>query len=205
MSRYLGPKLRIIRRLGQLPGFTTKITERKYPPGQHGPNKLNKKKSTSEYSLRLQEKQKLRYNYGISEKQLYGYIKKARTLKGSAGLFLLQFLEMRLDNILYRLGFASSISSARQFITHSHILVNNKITNIPSFQCQSNDIISVKDSTNAKSFVRKNIQLPNSNSLGNFLELDKINLIGRVNKLIDREEIKLSINELLIVEFYSRK
>ena len=92
MSRYLGPRLRIIRRLGILPGFTTKITKRNFTPGQHGPSKANKKITTSDYSLRLQEKQKLRFNYGISEKQLYGYIKKARKIKGATGTILLLIL-----------------------------------------------------------------------------------------------------------------
>lgn len=205
MSRYLGPKLRIVRRLGELPGFTKKKANREYPPGQHGPNKMNKKRSTSDYSLRLQEKQKLRYNYGISEKQLYRYVKEARGLKGSTGTFLLQLLEMRLDNIVYRLGFASTISGARQFVTHSHITVNNKSINIPSFQCKPNDIITLKDRINSKIFVKKNLESFDPNNLGNHLELDKNNLIGKVKTIIPRDEIKLNINELLIVEFYSRK
>lgn len=204
MSRYLGPKLRIVRRLGELPGFTTKVTNRKYPPGQHGPNKLNKKRSTSDYSLRLQEKQKLRYNYGISEKQLYGYVKEARNLKGASGTFLLQLLEMRLDNLVYRLGFSSTIASARQFVTHSHICVNNKNINIPSFQCKPNDIITFKN-LNAKKLIEKNLVLSDSNKLPNHLELDKNNVIGKVKAIVSREDIHLNINELLIVEFYSRK
>ena len=204
MSRYLGPKLRIIRRLGELPGFTTKVTNRKYPPGQHGPNKLNKKRSTSDYSLRLQEKQKLRYNYGISEKQLYGYIKEARSLKGASGTFLLQLLEMRLDNVVYRLGFSSTIASARQFVTHSHICVNNKNINIPSFQCKPNDIITFKN-LNAKKLIEKNLALSDSNKLPTHLDLDKNSITGKVKAIVSREDINLSINELLIVEFYSRK
>ena len=204
MSRYLGAKLRIIRRLGDLPGFTSKVTDRKYPPGQHGPNKLNKKRSTSDYSLRLQEKQKLRYNYGISEKQLYGYVKEARNLKGASGTFLLQLLEMRLDNLVYRLGFSSTIASARQFVTHSHICVNKKNINIPSFQCKPDDIITFKN-LNAKKLIEKNLVLSDSNKLPNHLELDKNNVTGKVKAIVSREDINLSINELLIVEFYSRK
>jgi len=205
VSRYLGPKLRIIRRLGELPGFTTKITERKYPPGQHGPAKMGKKNSTSDYSLRLQEKQKLRYNYGISEKQLYKYVKEARRLQGSTGTFLLQLLEMRLENIIFRLGFASTIANARQFVTHSHIRVNGKNVNIPSFQCKPNDIISIKDKANSINIAKKNLNLSNFTSLPNHLELDKEKLIGKVKSIITREEVNLNINELLIVEFYSRK
>lgn len=205
MSRYLGPKLRIIRRLGELPGFTVKTTNRKYPPGQHGPNKVNKKRSTSDYSLRLQEKQKLRYNYGISEKQLYGYMKEARNLKGASGTFLLQLLEMRLDNIIYRLGFTNSIANARQFVTHSHILVNNKIINIPSFQCKPNDIITIKESFKSTKILKENLESYTLDRLGTYLELDKNNFTGKVKTIISREDINLNINELLIVEFYSRK
>jgi small subunit ribosomal protein S4 len=145
MSRYIGPKIRIIRRLGELPGLTKKTTARKYGPGQHGPSKLTKKITLSDYSLSLQEKQKLRYNYGISETQLYKYFKEAQRLKGLTGTLILQLLEMRLENIVYRLGFASTIASARQFVTHSHVNVNGKNVNIPSFQCKPNDLIQVKN------------------------------------------------------------
>jgi small subunit ribosomal protein S4 len=205
MSRYLGPKLRIIRRLGILPGFTTKTTERNFTPGQHGPSKSNKKVTTSDYSLRLQEKQKLRFNYGISEKQLYNYIKKARKIKGATGTILLQLLEMRLENIVYRLGLAPTISSARQFVNHGHIQVNNKNVNIPSFQCKPNDIIEVKQKLSAINFVKKNLTLPNSTELPNHLLFDKEKLKGKINSIILRKDVNIKINELLIVEFYSRK
>ena len=105
MSRYRGPRVRLIRKLGDLPALTTKTTNRTYPPGQHGPNKASKKPSLSEYGIRLQEKQKLRYNYGVSEKQLFSYVKEARRLPGATGTLVLQLLEMRLDNIIFRLGF----------------------------------------------------------------------------------------------------
>jgi small subunit ribosomal protein S4 len=205
VSRYLGAKLRIIRRLGELPGFTAKTTERKYPPGQHGPAKMGKKNTTSDYSLRLQEKQKLRYNYGISEKQLYRYVKEARRLQGTTGTLLLQLLEMRLENIIYRLGFAPSIASARQFVTHCHVRVNGKNVNIPSFQCKPNDVISIKNRPNSITLVKKNIETSLFATLPTFLELDKSNLIAKVRSVISREEVNLNINELLIVEFYSRK
>ena len=205
MSRYLGAKLRIIRRLGELPGFTSKVTERKYPPGQHGPSKMSKKNTASDYSLRLQEKQKLRYNYGISEKQLYRYVKEARRLQGTTGTLLLQLLEMRLENIIYRLGFAPTIASARQFVTHSHVLVNGKSVNIPSFQCKPMDIISLKDRSNSLALVKKNLEISTFPNLPTFLELDKSNLTAKVRSIISREEVNLNLNELLIVEFYSRK
>jgi small subunit ribosomal protein S4 len=205
MSRYIGPKIRIIRRLGELPGLTKKTSARKYGPGQHGPSKLTKKITLSDYSLRLQEKQKLRYNYGISETQLYKYFKEAQRLKGLTGTLILQLLEMRLENIVYRLGFASTIASARQFVTHSHVNVNGKSVNIPSFQCKPNDLISIKTRLNSRVLAKKNLENSVNSILPTHLELDKENLTGKVKGLIKREEVNLIVNELLIVEFYSRK
>lgn len=204
MSRYRGPKLRITRRLGDLPGLTNKRTERNFPPGQHGPSKANKKSSTSEYGRRLEEKQKVRFNYGLSEKQLFSYVKEARRLKGATGTLLLQLLEMRLENIAYRLGFASTIPAARQLVNHGHLQVNGKKVNIPSFQCRPNDVISVKPKSQSISLVKASLEtsvpvLPNN------LILEKDKLTGKVTSLISREDVNLDVNELLIVEFYSRK
>ena len=155
MSRYRGPRLRVTRRLGDLPGLTTKTTDRTSPPGQHGPGKAGKKSSLSEYGIRLQEKQKLRYNYGVGEKQLFNYVKESRRLPGATGSILLQLLEMRLDNIAFRLGFASTIPGARQLVTHGHILVNGKKVDIPSFQCQPKDIITVKQKKLSQDLAKK--------------------------------------------------
>ena len=124
MSRYRGPRVRIRRRLGELPGLTNKVTTKQSAPGQHGLTK--KKKKPSQYAIRLQEKQKLRFNYGITESQLISYVRKARKIKGSTGEILLQLLEMRLDNIVFRLGIAPTIAAARQLISHGHIIVNSK-------------------------------------------------------------------------------
>jgi small subunit ribosomal protein S4 len=203
MSRYRGPKLRIVRRLGELPGFTTKTTDSLYPPGQHGPAKANKKSSTSEYGLRLQEKQKLRFNYGVSEKQLFSYVKEARRLPGATGTLLLQVLELRLENIVYRLGFAKTIPGARQLVNHGHLTVNGKRVNIPSFQCKPNDVIAVKDKAPSKALVKS--ALETANVVPSHLELDKAKLAGKINSVVAREEVNLEINELFIVEFYSRK
>jgi len=205
MSRYRGPKIKIIRRLGELPGFTAKNTTRKYLPGQHGPVKANKKVSISEYSIKLQEKQKLRFNYGLSEKQLYSYVKESRRLKGVTGTNLLQLLEMRLDNIIYRLGIATTVVSARQFITHGNILVNNKRVNLPSFQCRTNDIISIKYKKEKLQLIQNTLKAINSNLLGSYLEFDSTKLIGKVKSLFNSEDAILKINELAIIEFYSRK
>lgn len=201
MSRYTGPRLRIIRKLGYLPGLTRKISTRTTRPGQHG----NTRKKISQYGVRLQEKQKLRYNYGINEKQLIRYIRLARKTKGSTGEILLQFLEMRLDNIIFRLGFAPTISAARQLITHGHFLINDKKINIPSYQCSINDKISVSKRKQSQNIVsifskeNKNIISPPH------LLVDKQNLSGIVVSIVNREYINLGLNELLVVEFYSRK
>jgi len=205
MSRYRGPRLRIVRKLGVLPGFTTKITTRNFPPGQHGPSKASKKNATTDYGIRLQEKQKLRFNYGVSEKQLFLYVKEARRLRGATGTLILQLLEMRLENIIYRLGFAPTIPSARQFVSHGHIYVNGKKLNIPSFQCKPNDIISIRQNNQSIDFAKKYVEVSSFNNLSSHLELDKEKLVGKVKSIISREDVNLNINELLIVEFYSRK
>lgn len=204
MSRYRGPKLRIIRRLGILPGLTTKTTQRNFPPGQHGPNKASKKSTTSDYGIRLEEKQKLRFNYGVSEKQLYRYVKEARRLRGATGTILLQLLEMRLENIVYRLGFSETIPSARQFVTHGHIRVNGKKVNIPSFQCKPNDIITIRSNSQSLTMAKNSLEA-SGNRLPSHLDLDKDKLNGKVNSVVSRDEVNLTINDLLIVEFYSRK
>ena len=203
MSRYRGPRLRIIRRLGDLPGFTSKTTERNYPPGQHGAGKAGKKSSLSEYGIRLQEKQKLRYNYGLSENQLFSYVKKARRLPGATGAILLQLLEMRLDSTIFRLGLAPTIPSARQLITHESLKVNGKKVSIPSFQCKPQDIIEMK-STAAQNAVKKTME-GISREIPSHLEFDKDNVKGKVLSIINRDDIGLEVNELLIVEFYSRR
>jgi small subunit ribosomal protein S4 len=198
MSRYRGPRLRIVRRLGDLPGFTSKTTERLYPPGQHGAGKAGKKSSLSEYGIRLQEKQKLRFNYGLSERQLFSYVKEARRLPGATGTILLQLLEMRLDSIVFRLGLAPTIPSARQLITHGGIKVNQKKVNIPSFQCKPKDTIELKN---------KNTEIGNENQpIPSHLELNKENRgKGNILSIVNRDEVGVNINELLIVEFYSRR
>ena len=150
MARYTGAKLRITRRLGDLPGLTSKKPKLTQRPGQHG----NAKKLT-QYAIRLEEKQKLRFNYGISEKQLMNYIRKAKKIKGATGNILLQLLEMRLDNVIFRLGMAPTIASARQIVGHKHITVNNSCVSIASYQCQPGDIISVKDSSISRQLLLK--------------------------------------------------
>jgi len=204
MSRYRGPRMRLIRKLGDLPAFTTKTTNRNYPPGQHGPNKASKKSSLSEYGIRLQEKQKLRYNYGVSEKQLFSYVKEARRLPGATGTIILQLLEMRLDNVIFRLGFAPTLPAARQLVNHGSIYINGRRVDIPSFQCKINDVINVSKKSNIRQLVTENLA-KSQQVLPTFLELDESKLAGKILRVVERDDINLLINELLIVEFYSRK
>jgi small subunit ribosomal protein S4 len=201
MARYTGAKLRITRRLGDLPGFTSKKSKSNQRPGQHGatPKKL------TQYAMRLEEKQKLRVNYGLSEKQLMNYIKKAKGVKGATGSILLQLLEMRLDNLIFRLGMASTIPSARQLVGHKHILVNGSCVSIPSYQCQPGDIITVKDGKVSKDLVLSNLEAPALSNIPQHLDFDKKTLTAKVLGVIDREWVALKLNELFVIEFYSRK
>jgi small subunit ribosomal protein S4 len=173
MARYIGPKLRIIRRIGKLRGFTRKKPFRRVfrgkgplkgkviPPGQHGLVKLFKTRpydsSESDYLIRLKVKQRLRFNYGLSESQLINYVRKAKKIKEATGQVLLQFLEMRLDNIVFRLNMAPTIIAARQLISHGHISVNNKKVNIPSYMCKPKDVISVAMKQKSLKLVNKNL------------------------------------------------
>ena len=204
MSRYRGPKLRITRRLGKLPGLTQKTSKKTARPGQHGKT-LDGKKKTTEYGIRLEEKQKLKFNYGISESQLYHYIKEARRRNGVTGLILLQLLEMRLDTICFSMGFASTIAGARQLVNHGHITVNNKVVDIPSFQCQVTDIIGVKIKSTSQNLIKNNLKLGNSISRPNHLEWDDLKLEGRIKNYCLRSELLLDLNELLVIEYYSRR
>ena len=201
MSRYRGPRLRVVRRLGDLPGLTRKQPRRSYPPGQHG----QARRKRSEYAIRLEEKQKLRFNYGISEKQLLRYVRKARRATGSTGQSLLQMLEMRLDNTVFRMGMGGTIPAARQLVNHGHVTVNGRVVNIASYQCRPGDIIGVKNTERSKRLAQQNLEYPGLANLPSHLEFDKNNLTGKVNGVIDREWVALQINELLVVEFYSRK
>jgi small subunit ribosomal protein S4 len=201
MSRYRGPRLRIVRRLGELPGLTRKSARRAYPPGQHGQNR----KKRSEYAIRLEEKQKLRMNYGLTEKQMLRYVRKARRVTGSTGQVLLQLLEMRLDNTVFRMGMAPTIPAARQLVNHGHVTVNGRVVNIASYQCRPGEEIAVRAKEASKKLVEANLQYPGLANLPNHLEFDKTKLAGKVNSVIEREWVALQVNELLVVEYYSRQ
>ena len=201
MSRYRGPRLRIVRRLGELPGLTRKSARRAYPPGQHGQNR----KKRSEYAIRLEEKQKLRMNYGLTEKQMLRYVRKARRVAGSTGQVLLQLLEMRLDNTVFRMGMAPTIPAARQLVNHGHVTVNGRPVNIASYQCRPGEEVAVRNREASKKLVEANLQYPCLANLPSHLEFDKTKLSGKVNSVIEREWVALQVNELLVVEYYSRQ
>lgn len=202
MSRYRGPRLRVVRRLGELPGLTSKTAKNQSRPGQHGmaPRKL------SQYGVRLQEKQKIRFHYGITETQLIRYVRFARKLKGSTGEVLLQLLEMRLDNVVFRLGFAPTISAARQLVRHGHVQLNGKKVTIPSYQCKPSDQIEIVSKKAPRTLVTQNLEVTSTrHTVPSFLTLDTANFRGTVNRFVDRANVGLMLNELLIVEYYSRK
>lgn len=201
MSRYRGPRLRVTRRLGELPGLTRKSAKRQYPPGQHG----QARKKRSEYAIRLEEKQKLRFNYGVTERQLLRYVRKARRAAGSTGQVLLQLLEMRLDNTIFRLGMAPTIPGARQLVNHGHITVNGRVVDIPSYQCRPGDVIGVRDTNRSRQLVETNLQSPGLSYVPSHLEFDKNKLQAKVNSVVEREWVALNVNELLVVEYYSRQ
>lgn len=204
MSRYTGPRLRVVRRLGYLPGFTSKLgtrEKRRKRPGQHG-NSFAKR---TEYAKRLGEKQKLRFNYGVNERHLVNYVKKAKRLRGATATILLQLLEMRLDNVIFRLGMAPTIAAARQVVGHKHITINGSCVSIPSYQCKPGDVISVKDNTASKQLINKNLETPALSNIPQNLDFDKKAITAKVLGIIDREWIALRLNELFVIEYYSRK
>jgi small subunit ribosomal protein S4 len=204
MSRYRGPKLKISRRLGPLPGLTTKKSKKLNRPGKDGNSQDNSKKLT-EYGIRLEEKQKLKFNYGLNESQLFRYVKEARRRQGVTGLILLQLLEMRLDTLCFNLGFAKSIAQARQLVNHGHITVNKKVVNIPSFQCRLNDVISVKEKNTSKNLITNNIKNNQVKELSYSLKFNESSLEATILDYCDRDDIQLNLNELLVIEYYSRR
>nr|WGO00046.1 small ribosomal protein subunit 4 [Trichodon cylindricus] len=201
MSRYRGPRVRIIRRLGTLPGLTNKTPQLK----SSSTNQSTSNKKISQYRIRLEEKQKLRFHYGITERQLLNYVRIARKAKGSTGQVLLQLLEMRLDNVIFRLGMAPTIPGARQLVNHRHILVNDRIVNIPSYRCKPQDFITIKDRQKSQAMIIKNVNFSQKSKVPNHLTFNSLENKGLVNQILDQESIGLKINELLVVEYYSRQ
>ena len=206
MARDLGPKCRLCRREGMklfLKGercLTEKcaIERRAYPPGEHGRGRTKQ----SEYLLQLREKQKARRYYGILERQFRSYYEKASQRSGITGENLLRMLELRLDNVVYRLGFAASRSQARQLVRHGHFEVNGKRVNIPSFQVGEDDVIALREAAAAKATVTDATDL--TASVSPWLQADHDNLTGKVLRLPDRVDIDTPVQEQLIVELYSK-
>nr|YP_009113729.1 ribosomal protein S4 [Zamia furfuracea]AFM54233.1 Rps4 [Zamia furfuracea]AFR45376.1 ribosomal protein S4 [Zamia furfuracea]BAR93294.1 ribosomal protein S4 [Zamia furfuracea]BDI62751.1 ribosomal protein S4 [Zamia furfuracea] len=200
MSRYRGPRLKIIRRLRVLPGLTNKR-----PKSINDPTNQSSSRKISQYRIRLEEKQKLRFHYGLTERQLLKYVRIAGRAKGSTGQVLLQLLEMRSDNTIFRLGMAPTIPGARQLVNHRHILVNDRVVDIPSYRCKPRDVITVRDQQRSRAMIDKNLDLSQKDQMPNHLTLHSSRYKGLVNQIIDSKWISLKINELLVVEYYSRQ
>ncbi|MFP4199881.1 MAG: 30S ribosomal protein S4 [Clostridia bacterium] len=209
MARYTGPKCRICRREGEklfLKGdrcFTEKcaMERRPYAPGEHGQSRRRKQ---SEYGLQLREKQKTRRIYGVMENQFHGYYEQAARRKGVTGELLLQYLECRLDNVIYRLGLASSRTEGRQLVRHGHFLVNGRKMDIPSYEVREGDIIDLKQASRQLPRFQELAELAAARGLPEWLSMDWENYRGTVVRLPNREDIDIPVQEHLIVEMYSR-
>jgi len=202
MARYTGPTTRINRRFGQAIFAPNKAFERKpHPPGIHGP-RLRRK--ISDYSIGLNEKQKLRYMYGLTEKQFRRTFDKAKAQRGVTGEVFLQLLETRLDNVIYQLGLARSRQAARQFVAHGHIQVNGHKVDIPSYEVKPGDIIEVRDRTSSRQLATRNLEDSQYRTVPAWLALDADALRATANRLPAAEEMEQGINLQVIVEFYSR-
>ncbi len=202
MARYLGPKSKIARKFGDPIYGPDKSFERKnYPPGQHGTNKRRKK--TSEYGIQLKEKQKAKYTYGVLEKQFLNLFKKASGSKGITGEVLLQLLESRLDNVIYRFGIAPTRNAARQLVSHRHITVNDIVVNIPSYTVKPGDIVGVREKSKSLEVITSSLESARYANVS-WLEWDRDKLIGKFLNVPEREEIPENIKEQLIVELFSK-
>ncbi len=202
MARYRGPKSKIARKFGEPIFGPDKVLEKKnYPPGFHGLASRRRKKS--EYGLQLMEKQKAKYTYGILEKQFARIFQKASASKGITGEVLLQLLESRLDNVVYRLGLAKSRAGARQLVSHKHITVNGEICNIPSYVLRPGDVVSVREKSKSLEIITEALTSHRSNQSA-WLEWDSTSMTGKFLNRPEREEIQENIKEQLIVELYSK-
>lgn len=210
MARYVGPRCRLCKREGMklfLKGercYTDKCAFERwsYPPGQHGPMQLRIK--LSDYGIRLREKQKVKRIYGISEKQMRKYYDMAINMPGQAGHNLLQLLERRLDNVVYRLGFAQSRVQARQMVNHGFFLVNGHPVDIPSYLVRPGEVIELKEKYRNLPQIQENLEVRIQKGIPSWLELEPENFKGRVKALPSREDITMPIHESYIIEFYSK-
>lgn len=212
MARYTGPVCKLCRREGEklfLKGsrcLTPKcaIERRPYPPGQHGRDSQFRRGRASDYLLQLREKQKMRRIYGVFERQFSNYFRKAEQRSGLTGTNLLTLLESRLDNVIYRLGFADSRAQARQLVQHGHIMLNGRRTNVPSALVKSGDSVSIRPESTSNNYFKALRQELDDRRVPRWLHLDANNLSANVIQLPSREDIDVSLNEQLVVEYYSR-
>ena len=202
MARYRGPKSKIARKFGEPIFGPDKVLEKKnYPPGFHG--QAGRRRKKSEYGVQLKEKQKAKYTYGVLEKQFANLFKKALASKEVTGVVLLQLLEARLDNVVYRLGIAPSRAAARQLVTHKHIVVNGEVVNIPSYTLRSGDVIGVREKSKSLEVITNSVSSSRHNKYA-WLEWDGSELAGKFLNRPERDEIPENIKEQLIVELYSK-
>jgi small subunit ribosomal protein S4 len=202
MARYRGPKSKIARKFGEPIFGPDKVFEHKnYPPGMHGLSSKRRKKS--EYGLQLKEKQKAKYTYGVLEKQFRNLFERASAAKGITGEVLLQLLESRLDNVVFRLGIAKTRAAARQFVSHKHITVNGDVVNIPSYSLKPGDVIGVREKSKSLEEITDSLHSRRSSQY-EWIEWDNDQMIGKFLNRPEREEIPENIKEQLIVELYSK-
>jgi len=202
MARYRGPRTKIARKFSDPIFGTDKSFEKKnYPPGMHGNNKRRRK--ASEYGIQLKEKQKAKYTYGVLEKQFRNMFEKAQRSKGVTGEVLLQLLESRLDNVVYRLGLSPTRAGARQLVTHRHITVNGELVNIPSYTLRPGDIVGVRERSKSLETITDSLSTARYGS-SSWLEFDEATMTGKFLNRPEREEIPENIKEQLIVELYSK-
>jgi small subunit ribosomal protein S4 len=202
MARYTGPRVRVSRKFG-LPiyGPTKYLERRNYGPGVHGPKSRRK---LTEYALGLMEKQKLRYFYGLQERQFRGVYERALRRRGVTGEQMLQILETRLDNVVYHLGFANTRAAARQMVNHGHMKVNGRKVTIPSYALKVGDVIEVRDSNISRQLASKSLEMSTNRVVPDWVALNKDGLRGTVMRIPTRDEIAPIANEQAVVEFYSR-
>jgi small subunit ribosomal protein S4 len=208
MARYRGPVEKIERRFGvslnlkgerRLAGKSA-LEKRPYGPGQHG----QRRKKVSEYGLQLNEKQKAKFMYGVSEKQLRGLFAEGKRAAGNTGTNLIMLLEQRLDNVVYRMGFASTRRFARQFVNHGHVLVDGKRVDIPSYRVKPGQKIEVKEASKTNAQVVRAIELTNQTGLAPWVDIDAEKVFGIYTRLPERDEVVIPVEERLIVELYSK-
>ena len=201
MARYTGPKTKIARKFGEpIFGPDKVLSKKNFPPGQHG---ANKRRKTSEYGVQLREKQKAKYTYGVLERQFHNLFEKATRIKGITGEILLQLLESRLDNVVYRLGIAKTRAAARQIVLHRHITVNGQVVNIPSYQVQPGDVVGVREKAKSLEVIADSLAGFNHSKYP-WIEWDEAAKAGKFLHVPAREDIPETIKEQLIVELYSK-